>query len=307
MRAAIGSIVTGAEASHSLLHIVADGGQRLEVQRLRFASRWVVEEFVRRATREEPQGLASLLSTASGALRGELHEAAMHAVLQRMTQMTSLVTGMQLADSRLLPQGGRFTVVRLDPDTFERRSGEEVLELKSCKEVRFFKDLADVIDGGRCGVDGVYYRPSDAGCSPFDAIRPSTDAYDFFQIAADVRGSEWHQRHQHQQQIDLGELGGALGAVRLPPGATPRLFHVVPCDTFAAYKVQTKKVEEGAQQPQQGPSVRPGKAAGTGVKRPMRLYILKGAIACLRAQALPPSCSGRPRRPAAGVRRTLRP
>jgi hypothetical protein len=118
MRNSIGSISTGPEASHRLLHIVAD--ETFEMQHLMFASQWVADEFAKKAMRDELQvgqqlprvgsclvlgfqsnkvytvehshhlrlsqlqGLISLLSSTSGSLRGSLYEPIMHAVLPKV-------------------------------------------------------------------------------------------------------------------------------------------------------------------------------------------------------------------------------
>ncbi|KAG2423953.1 hypothetical protein HXX76_014894 [Chlamydomonas incerta] len=54
MRSSIGSISTGPEDNHTLLHIVADKAFRM--QHLVFASQWVADEFAKKAMSDERQG-----------------------------------------------------------------------------------------------------------------------------------------------------------------------------------------------------------------------------------------------------------
>lgn len=51
MRSSIGSISTGPEANHSLLHIVAD--ETFRMQHLVFASQWVADEFAKKAMKSD--------------------------------------------------------------------------------------------------------------------------------------------------------------------------------------------------------------------------------------------------------------
>ncbi|EFJ45432.1 hypothetical protein VOLCADRAFT_94291 [Volvox carteri f. nagariensis] len=55
MRSSIGAISSGPEVSHRLLHIVANK-KTCEMQYLKFASKWVAEEFAKKAVRNELQG-----------------------------------------------------------------------------------------------------------------------------------------------------------------------------------------------------------------------------------------------------------
>ncbi|KAG2445410.1 hypothetical protein HXX76_000032 [Chlamydomonas incerta] len=80
MRSSIGSISTAPEVSHRLLHIIAHK-ETFKMQHLVFASKWVAEEFAKKAVRAELKELVSLLSSTSGALYVMLYEATMHAVL----------------------------------------------------------------------------------------------------------------------------------------------------------------------------------------------------------------------------------
>ena len=53
LRMSVGSISTGPDVSHMLLHIVAD--ENFKMQHLVFASKWVAEEFVKKAVHYELQ------------------------------------------------------------------------------------------------------------------------------------------------------------------------------------------------------------------------------------------------------------
>ena len=74
-----------------LIHIVADTD--FSMQHLAFASRWVVDEFVKRVVKIEIQGMIRLLRSTSGAILGSIFEATMHAVLPQV----------RLGPCRLLP------------------------------------------------------------------------------------------------------------------------------------------------------------------------------------------------------------
>ncbi|EFJ47478.1 hypothetical protein VOLCADRAFT_91833 [Volvox carteri f. nagariensis] len=100
VRVAIGAINMGPEASHRLVHIVADN--ELQKQHLKFASKWVAGEFVKRALISEEQKLVSVLQSCDGGLKGLLYEAVMHAKLAR---------------------GGTFDVVKLHSKDFEEGQG----------------------------------------------------------------------------------------------------------------------------------------------------------------------------------------
>ncbi|KXZ41098.1 hypothetical protein GPECTOR_804g31 [Gonium pectorale] len=102
MRNAMGSISTEPEASHRLLHIVAD--EHFELQYLKFASEWVADEFVKKALRDERQNLISLMSSTAGAANGMIYAPMMHSVLA------------------------------------QRGVKEEVLEFDPCTDTEFIKD-----------------------------------------------------------------------------------------------------------------------------------------------------------------------
>ncbi|EFJ42709.1 hypothetical protein VOLCADRAFT_107109 [Volvox carteri f. nagariensis] len=116
VRMAIGAVEMVPEASHPLLHIVANDA--FKKQRLRFASNWAAGEFVKRALEFEKKKVISLLKTSNGGLNGMLYEPVMHAVLAA---------------------GGKFDVVPLDRETLER-GNEEKLDIQPCKTVCWFKD-----------------------------------------------------------------------------------------------------------------------------------------------------------------------
>eukprot|EP00198_Chlamydomonas_reinhardtii_P009383 XP_001698720.1 predicted protein [Chlamydomonas reinhardtii] len=135
LRMSVGSISTGPDVSHMLLHIVAD--ENFKMQHLVFASKWVAEEFVKKAVHYELQGLISLLLSTSGALNRTLYEAAAHAVLSK---------------------GGRFTAA---PISYGResfwRGVEEALELMPHIKQELFKYLPDTTrDKPPSVVEGVY-------------------------------------------------------------------------------------------------------------------------------------------------------
>ncbi|PNW84002.1 hypothetical protein CHLRE_04g212200v5 [Chlamydomonas reinhardtii] len=134
LRMSVGSISTGPDVSHMLLHIVAD--ENFKMQHLVFASKWVAEEFVKEAVHYELQGLVSLLVSTSGALKRTIYEAAVHAVLSK---------------------GGRFTAapISYDRESFWRGI-EEALEFVPCTKQAFFEDLPDTTDTPPYVVEGVY-------------------------------------------------------------------------------------------------------------------------------------------------------
>ncbi|KAG2424297.1 hypothetical protein HXX76_014675 [Chlamydomonas incerta] len=198
MRSSIGSISTGPEASHRLLHIVADETFRLG--HLVFASQWVADEFAKKAMSDERQGLISLLSSTSGSVRGSLYEAIMHAVL---------------------PKGGSFTVAPIDGETWERQGMEEVLVLGRCTRTEAFKDLQTA------ATEHVYYRPLSPTFETVDAFERGEKTCDFFQMTV---GSS--------KELDPRKLDSLLNDVQLPVGVTPRLHFVVPEDSYPNFKLK---------------------------------------------------------------------
>ncbi|EFJ44144.1 hypothetical protein VOLCADRAFT_95607 [Volvox carteri f. nagariensis] len=79
VRTAIGAVGRGSEASHHLVHIVAD--DKFQNKRLMFATKWVADKFVKRALENEEQQLILLLKISDGGLKGMLYEPVMHAVV----------------------------------------------------------------------------------------------------------------------------------------------------------------------------------------------------------------------------------
>ncbi|EFJ39626.1 hypothetical protein VOLCADRAFT_108555 [Volvox carteri f. nagariensis] len=143
VRMAIGAVERVPEASHRLVHIVAD--DEFKKQHLRFASSWAADEFVKRALEIEKKKVISLLKMCDGGLKGLLYEPVMHAVLAA---------------------GGKFDVVPLDRETLER-GNEEKLDIQPCKETSWFKDNISSVSS----VENVYYRPMASNFSVIDAVK----------------------------------------------------------------------------------------------------------------------------------------
>ncbi|KXZ41316.1 hypothetical protein GPECTOR_559g579 [Gonium pectorale] len=202
MRMSVGSISTGPETSHRLLHIVAD--EKFEMQHLVFASKWVAEEFVKQAVRNELQGLTSLLVSTSGALKGMLYEATMHAVL---------------------PKGGRFTAVPISYNKGSFQRGvEEELVFAPCTKQEFFQDLPDTT------TVQTYYRPSSATFPTVDAFKCSEDTCDFFQMTV-----------ADSKKLDANKLSNLVTKLKLPQDVTPRLLFVVHEDSYPTFKLAPGK------------------------------------------------------------------
>ncbi|KXZ49595.1 hypothetical protein GPECTOR_20g451 [Gonium pectorale] len=202
MRRSVGSISTGPETSHRLLHIVAD--EKFRMQHLVFASKWVAEEFVKQAVRNELQGLVSLLVSTSGALKGMLYEATMHAVLSK---------------------GGRFTAAPISyaMESFQR-GVEEELVFAPCTKQEFFQDLPDTT------TVQTYYRPSSATFPTVDAFKRSNDTCDFFQMTV-----------ANSKTPDAKKLSKLVTKLKLPQGVTPRLLFVVHEDSYPTFKLAAGK------------------------------------------------------------------
>ncbi|KAG2435155.1 hypothetical protein HXX76_007239 [Chlamydomonas incerta] len=201
MQSSIGAISSGPEVSHRLLHIVANK-ETFEMQYLVFASKWVAEEFAKKAVRAELQALVSLLSSTSGALYGMLYEATMHAVLT---------------------MGGCFTAVPISYDvetsTFIR-GVEEKLQFDPCTEQEFFEAVPSN------PTEQIYYRPSSARFPTVDALRRGNGTCDFFQMAV-----------QNSKKLDTDTLGRAINQVKLKAEEVPRLHFVVPAERYAKFKL----------------------------------------------------------------------
>ncbi|KAG2428108.1 hypothetical protein HYH02_014455 [Chlamydomonas schloesseri] len=202
MRQSVGSISRGPDVCHRLLHIVAD--EHFKKLYLVFASKWVAKEFAKKAVRDELQGLVSLLASTSGALKGMLYEATMHAVLSK---------------------GGRFTAAPISYDTGSlERGAEEDLVLAPCTEQEFFKALSDT------ATVETYYRPSSATFPTVDAFKRSQDTCDLFQMTV-----------ASSKTLDAKTLSNLVDELKLRQGVTPRLLFVVHEDSYPTFKLAAGK------------------------------------------------------------------
>ncbi|KXZ50580.1 hypothetical protein GPECTOR_16g755 [Gonium pectorale] len=205
MRSSVGSISSAPEASHRLLHIVANG-KNFKMQHLEFASKWVAEEFVKKATRDELQAVISLLASSSGALKGMLYEPVMHTVLS---------------------QGGCFTAVPVMYDNTSTfwRGVEEKLVLDRCTTQEFFQVLPKIAK------PQVYYRPSSPIFPTMDAFMCGTNTCDIFQMTV-----------QDSKELDASKLNSLLHGLQLPAKVTPRLHFVVPEDRYSDFKLKAGEI-----------------------------------------------------------------
>ncbi|KAG2446948.1 hypothetical protein HYH02_008102 [Chlamydomonas schloesseri] len=199
MQELVCSISRRPEASHRLLHIVAD--EHFRKPYLVLASKWVAKEFAKKAVRDELQGLVRLLASTSGALKGMLYEATMHAVLSK---------------------GGRFTAapISYDKELFVR-GAEEDLVLTPCTEQESFKALSDT---------ATYYRPSSVTFPTGDAFKRSEDTCDLFQMTV-----------ANSKTLDAKTLSNLVNELKLQQGVTPRLLLVVHEDSYPTFKLAAGK------------------------------------------------------------------
>ncbi|KAG2445299.1 hypothetical protein HYH02_008766 [Chlamydomonas schloesseri] len=168
VEAGIGALESGPEVSHRVLHIIAKGEDNFDRSHWDFASPWVANQFVIKATKENIRKLAKLVNTTEGAIRGHLHEQLMH---------------------RLLPKGGGFKIVRIARDTLARNAEEELVLLPRITESCYFQDVGGIICAADGGVrDLVYYQPLLTNFATVDSLLRQGDTLHLFQMTVSSSG-----------------------------------------------------------------------------------------------------------------------
>ncbi|EFJ48628.1 hypothetical protein VOLCADRAFT_90794 [Volvox carteri f. nagariensis] len=211
---AIRAINMGPEASHHLIHIVAD--EKFDKTDLTFASKWVVGEFAERAWKYEQQQYISMLEKTVGAVKGYVFENVMHGTLAK---------------------GGEFDVVPLHLETLERGE-EEKLVIQACTEFKTFTH--DVAHYMTSTIKNTYLKPKSASFPVIDALKVP-EIYFFQMTVSDDKEINADDLEDVFQQLGIPVLGQAGKDMR------PSLYFVVDPDKYGKFMVRPamKKLKSG--------------------------------------------------------------